>query len=318
MEFPTDLFKYIRYSSEKPEGYLYAFEESLFHKTAHLELQGKKWLSYYIIHDKKKLIQGHVFFHVEGKKANSPFRASFGGIELISSLDTRIIWQFIEHYEDDLKSRGIEEIKMVYPSLIHNLNGYSKVFDLLNKRKYSISLWETGACVKVDKEPFEQLMKYNEKKRFRKSKKEGFVEKLLPHSGAEAIYNFIKECRDKKDQELSMNFAQFQKTVDTFPDQFIFFALLHEEKIIAASVSIELKSSILYDFYHAHDESYDHISPVLHLADFIYRYCQNKGIKLIDFGTSAIDDQPNFPLLHFKERMGNLFTPKFGFSKRLS
>ncbi|MGK7392211.1 MAG: GNAT family N-acetyltransferase [Candidatus Cyclobacteriaceae bacterium M2_1C_046] len=317
MEFPTELFKHITYSTKIPEGYNYAFDISIFHTKDHLILQGDLFYSYFILHNKKKSVVGHVHFHIQDKMAFSPLKASFGGIECKTTLDARIIWSFIDYIEDQLSSLDISSIQMTFPSLYYNLTAYSKIFDVLNKKDYQIFKWETGACLTVSEKPFQDLIKYNEKKRFNRGKKLSYKEYKPALSKLPFIYDFIARSRKEKKQHISMGLDQLKVTVNEFPENFHLFAVNDEDKTIAASISILIKPGILYNFYQAHDADYDKHSPVLLLSDYMYRFCKENNITTLDFGTSALEDKPNFLLLHFKERIGTVLSPKFGFSKKL-
>jgi hypothetical protein len=53
------------------------------------------------------------------------------------------------------------------------------------------------------------------------------------------------------------------------------------------------------------------------IADYLYQGCQTCGIGLLDVGTSTIDVQPNFGLIHFKRALGFSESLKFQLEKRL-
>ena len=50
----------------------------------------------------------------------------------------------------------------------------------------------------------------------------------------------------------------------------------------------------------------------------LYEYCQEHNISLLDFGTSAVNNQPNFGLLNFKMRLGGIPSAKLTFQKMLA
>lgn len=88
---------------------------------------------------------------------------------------------------------------------------------------------------------------------------------------------------------------------------------------ISGDVGSSIKSSeILYNFYADHSEAYDHLSPVVLLVKALYEYCQQQGMSLLDYGTSAVDGQLNFGLLNFKLRLRGKPSPKLTFEKILS
>jgi hypothetical protein len=74
---------------------------------------------------------------------------------------------------------------------------------------------------------------------------------------------------------------------------------------------------VLYDFYHDHATAFDHLSPVALLVAGMYDFCNAQNIRLLDLGTSAVNDGPNFSLLTFKKFLGGNPTHKLTFEKIL-
>ena len=114
-----------------------------------------------------------------------------------------------------------------------------------------------------------------------------------------------------------MKFEALQETVNKFPDRYFLFSVHHRNKVVAASIAILVRKDILYDFYHDHLKAFDHLSPIVLLVDGIYEFCLTNNIRLLDLGTSALENKPNFSLLTFKTRLGGKPTPKFTFEKKL-
>jgi hypothetical protein len=106
-----------------------------------------------------------------------------------------------------------------------------------------------------------------------------------------------------------------KQTIAALPDHFLFFSLTNATGIAAAAIVICVSDSIWYTFYYAHDAEYNKVSPVVHLLDCIYACAAKEKVKLIDLGTSMVNDEVNKPLLHFKQSVGALTIPKFTFTK---
>ncbi|MDH5398520.1 MAG: hypothetical protein OEX02_10255, partial [Cyclobacteriaceae bacterium] len=70
------------------------------------------------------------------------------------------------------------------------------------------------------------------------------------------------------------------------------------------------------DFSHAHNNDYDKFSPVAFLFNGIYNYCLQNGLHYLDIGSSAIGQEPNFPLMTFKERAGGQPALKITWQKK--
>ena len=115
-----------------------------------------------------------------------------------------------------------------------------------------------------------------------------------------------------------MSYAQMKTVCDNFPEDFKLFGVYDNNALAAASISIMINKSILYNFYSAHAKQYDALSPVVRLMEGIYEHCQSDKIKIIDLGTSALNGRPNFGLLDFKLNLGASPSEKFTFEKILS
>lgn len=301
-----------------PQGYIYSFEASIFHDIKHLSHQGKEYLSFYILHEKKRNVLGHIFFHISNHTALSPLKASYGGIECSPSVDLRIIWKFIEYVEEQLRRNNIKSIKITLPPLVYELSSYSKISNSHFEKGYLIYKWETGACIEIKQNNYDTLLAEDEIRRLKKFKNEDLIIEVSPLSHIKEVYNFISKCRIEKRYNLSMSFDDVKQISDIFPDRFILFTIRNSYKIIAASIAIQVKEHILYNFFSAHDFHFNRLSPPLGLFEFMYEYCKENEIELLDLGTSHLEENPNFNLIHFKEHAGAILAPKFFFTKNLS
>jgi lipid II:glycine glycyltransferase (peptidoglycan interpeptide bridge formation enzyme) len=114
-----------------------------------------------------------------------------------------------------------------------------------------------------------------------------------------------------------MTLNELKKAFEQFPEHYVLFAVLHEGRLAAASIAIKIKENILYNFYSAHPNDYNHLSPVVMLIEGMYEFCQQNNVNLLDLGTSALEGKPNFSLLDFKLRLGAKPYAKLTFEKNL-
>lgn len=318
MESHTDLLKHIFFNRKIPEDYSYGFTPGFFHQEGHLKLQGLYYYQFYILHRKKRKVVGHIFFHQQDFRGVSPKKASYGGIETTNHLDLRIIFSFVEYFQEELKADGILEIQITLPPTIYNLNTYTKLQDIFFQKDYQLISSEIGATLIVAEDNFNDKISKHLKRRLKQCKEKNFKAAAEDISDLEKIYSFIKKCRRKKGQHLSMTFDEVLQTAEALPEGYKCFTLYDNDRLIAASLAIQISPSILYNFYSAHDAEYNKFSPMIMLFDYVYSYCIKKRIQMVDLGTSAISGKPNFSLLHFKEHLGAVFTPKHTYYKKLT
>lgn len=302
-----------------PADYRQDFKASIFHDERHLKLQAESgWQSFYILNQKHKAIAGVVHVHVKDHVAVSPLKASFGSFAFTESLPAEIMFRFIGFVENSLRTLGALKVTYVSPPTDYQSGQLQLLYVLLNSAGYQVQTAEAGAIIPVSHEPLETKMDDWEVRKLKQARDAGFIFTPCTKNPVDEIFQFILNARKEKGYSLSMTQVMLERTVEEFPDQFIFFEVMKGYERAAASIAIRVMDGILYNFYSAHHSRYDAWSPVVMLIDGMYGWCQQQGIRLLDFGTSALNNQPNFSLLDFKLRLGSHPTAKFTFVKDLA
>jgi hypothetical protein len=309
---------YIFYEGEPDSSYELDFEESLFNIYDHRLLQSKEgWVSFHVLNEKYKKTSASIHFIVVNDVARSPLRGPFGSIEFAETLPANVLFQFIEFVEDQLAKKNVKKIVIKNPpQLIHGNKAaifYTSLFNL----GYGVEDAEVGSVIQVNASPYHTLIDTWEKRRLRQADQGGLTLRELEISALGEVYDFIKKCRDEKGYKLSMSFAQLNEAALKFPSHYYLFGVYENNELAAASVAIRVKKNTLYNFYTAHNEKFDNLSPVVILIEGLYNYAAAKAIVFIDLGTSAIDGRPNFSLLNFKLNLGGEPTPKLTFAKNI-
>jgi hypothetical protein len=311
--------KYCFQAGALPPGYKPEFEISLFNNEKHRSLQSSgNWQSFYILNQKSKRISAAMHFHVYGNLAQSPLRSPFGSMEFSKEVSAELIFDFLKFVEASLKEQSISRIVIKnYPQ------AYAKdqsvlLHTFLVKLGYTIAKAEVGSVIEITPGPIRKFFHRSARRRLDKAKNAGLIVKKFGIRRSTEVFTFIQQCRAEKQYCCSMSLADFQKTVNLFPNHYVSFGVFDGHQLVAASITIRVKKNILYDFYHDHVSSYDHLSPVVLLVSAIYEFCQDKNIELLDLGTSTLNSAPNFSLLHFKKSLGCQFTSKLTFEKMIN
>ena len=301
-----------------PKGFKPDFESFLFNDEQHRLLQSPHgWQSYGLVREDKKKVLAVIHFYLENQIARSPYKAPFGSVEFSKTLQPKDLYDFLKSMENSLKNRGIKSIE------IKNLPGaYQPVSSsllevLLLNLGYHIQNAEISTSIAVLETKYDQRIEGWELRKLKQGKKAKLTFQEIPISWMGAVFEFIRACRAERQQSLSLTFAELTKTMAAFPENFILFGVYHRRELAAASISIRVNHRILYNFYSAHPRKLDSLSPVVTLMQGIYSWSQKKHIELIDLGTSALGDQPNFNLLDFKLRLSGSPSAKFTFKKDL-
>ncbi|MDH5597989.1 MAG: GNAT family N-acetyltransferase, partial [Cyclobacteriaceae bacterium] len=161
------------------------------------------------------------------------------------------------------------------------------------------------AVMIVNDTPFEKILADKEfLRKYKKCVKEDFPFVVESVEQLEEVYHFIEKQYKDKGYALSLMWDEIKNLSEMFPDRMKIFTVRKADKIIAASICIQPRQHILYDFYHAHDPQYNALSPVIYLIGKIYALAKDRGYHLLDLGSSQVDDGPDYPLLNFKQKLG--------------
>lgn len=302
-----------------PSGFTLAFKPALFNTPDFFSLQAESgWLSFYVLDVEGARAVAVMYVHLEDGHARTPLRAPFGSVESSGEMNPRTLFDFITYVEDQLKRRGASDFSIKNPPRGYDPEFISLLETFLLNRKYVLSSAEAGAVVAVTDTPFMKVIRHSEALRLRQARNAGFEFVLLPEDRLEAVYHFIAACHQVKGYSMSIALGDLRKTIDKFPDRYVLSAVMDQEHMRAAAVSIRVTDHILYNFMVNHEKRFNALSPPIMLMEGLYGYCQANQITLFDLGTSALDGDPNFSLLAFKLHMGAAPTTKFSFYKHLA
>jgi len=289
------------------------FEESLFNQQAHRFRQAHgHWKSFYILHHDDVVASCH--WNIDGQLAGSPQRAPYGFLEGRNDLPPSQLFDFLLFMVKALRAAGVQQLqfKMSPASYQENLNSLLLVF--LQNAGAVISTAEVSAIIEI-KHTLSQRMHPWARRKWRQAKDAGVV--VMRGDSSEGVYDFIAACRQAKGYQLSMTKAAFLEDVSLFPDRYLFFQAEAEGVMAAACIVVRARSDVWYTYAYDHASSFDSLSPVVLLMDFIHAHAKQEGVRIIDLGTSAIDNKPNFGLLDFKLHLGAVPAPKFSFQWKL-
>ena len=306
------------YEGELPEGYRYDFDLYLFNHPTNLKLQSKTGCnSFYALRKEKKQVLAHIHFFIENKSASSPYRNPFGSLEFSTSITPKEVFDFIGWIEKKLIDKGVKEIIIKSFPVGYNPHNSSMLNTFLINHGFQIQNAELSSLIDVaDKALLERMTSW-EKRKLRQS--DGAQLRFMPLTTDKAfdVYSFIRSCREERKQSISMTWDQVDMVVRTFSKKMFFFGVFDDQHMTAASLSFQINTKILYNFYSAHAKKYDSLSPAVMLVNGIYRFCQKEKFSFLDLGTSALKGKPNFTLLDFKMHLGAQPTSKLTFYKKI-
>jgi len=234
----------------------------------------------------------------------SPARGTFAGLSFSPDVKPRELFFFLEGVESSMRSRGAKCLEVLPPPQAHDTVAFAQQFYLLRSLGFEISQCDLNQSLEIDSRSLSDRMTYGNLKRLRKCTREGLIAQPLQISALPQVYETLAINRTSKGNNLSMTMAQLKSMIEMFPNDVILFGCPHGDRLAAAALCLRLSPMVLYVFYWGDRPDYSSHSPVVALADAVYRYGQEQGFRIMDVGTSTIDRAPNFGLLEFKRGLG--------------
>lgn len=264
------------------------------------------------------MLAGLIHVQVNNGRATSPYRSPFGSFLFSEALPETVLTDFVAYCESRLIEKKVHSINLKNQPEVYAPEKNQKLVEILTRFGYSIITEETSAVLPVTNKAFESGLHKSERKRLRKCRENSLGFELMSLEQLQKIYVFLEACREEKGYSLSMPFEDIKKLAAAFPERMLLTAVIDKNQIVAANISIRVYADVLYNFYHDHASEYDHLSPVVLLNEGLYQFCQTNNIRLLDLGTSNINDQVNESLLAFKLHLGAQPSRKLTFAKNLA
>lgn len=305
----------VTFTETRPEGYKQIYESYLYNSEAFVPLQlGPKTTccSFYAVDTLAKRIVGKVHFfkkyHDQENIYSSPLKSPFGSFELHPQLTNKQVDDFVQFVLDRLKEEEPAMIYIQHHAAIYHPENTARVKESLLKEDFKLKNAIPNHHIIIDQVLLENKIYRIEKRRLQKCQKAGFFFQEEEVPVLSNVYDFVLACRKEKGWRLSMSYDKLQETVSLFPDNYKLFSVYNGRHRIASTVAVLVNSRILYNFYAASLQNYDKYSPMVMLIHGLYQYSRQKGMKILDLGTSASDS-----LRLFKTHMGGGISFKFEF-----
>ncbi len=273
-------------------------------------------LHYYWFDTKSNSALAHVAFALEEGEAISPAKAPFGGIEFSNELPVQDLYTFIIFFEKDLQERKVKFLRFGQPP--ENHQNQVVLNKTLSDLSYKIKEERIFQGIPIEEGQLSPKMANMEQRRLRKCEKAGFEFKALGQHRLSKTYDVINGWRNAAHKPLSMSWQEIVDSRKANPNAYLPFAILDGDKLVAATIAIQVSESILYNFYPAHNPDYQKFSPMVMLINGLYAWSQSAGIDLIDLGSSYVDGKMSKSLFRFKSHVGGEESRALVFRKALS
>jgi lipid II:glycine glycyltransferase (peptidoglycan interpeptide bridge formation enzyme) len=187
--------------------------------------------------------------------------------------------------------------------------------NIFHRRGYIPTTPDLDYFLFIDEQPIWEKLKPSRRQRIHRCRREGITARTLEVPDFARAYEVILENRKSRGFPISMSFESLERMREVFPGRLLAFGAFKGEQMIASSICMEVNSSVFYVFYWGDLPGYEKFSPVTLLAEYIYDFAQERGFKLIDFGTATKDGDPIYGLINFKKEIGGFPSLKPGYQK---
>lgn len=279
--------------------------DSLFHLPAfHAMHREQRPGGYFELSDERKVRASIHFTALADGRWRSPARGTFGGLWADQEVGLAELQAFLVEVDARLRAAGAQRVEVLPMPQAHDPIGFARSVYLFRALGYGIESCDLNHSLQVDERPLPERMSYGNRKRLNKCLREGLVAQELAASELFQAYDALAANRQSKGYQLSMTLPQVQEMAERFSDRIVLFGVPTDGMLAAAALCLRLSSNLLYVFYWGDRPGFTTQSPVVALAECIYRFCQTNGIRLLDVGTSTLDRVPNHGLIQFKGGLG--------------
>ncbi len=245
----------------------------------------------------------------------NPARGTFAGYAT-RGLELEGLMDFHAAVENRLQQHGGCGMEILLPPQAHGTVAVAQQIYALRARGLSISRCDLNQSLEVSAVPLSERMSYGNRKRLNKCQREGHEARQVGLDALSEVYACIASNRAAKGYPMSMSLNALQDMATALPDSLVLFECRQNGRVSASAVCLRLDAQTLYVFYWGDAPGQSTHSPVVMVAEAIYTHCQREGVRLLDVGTSTIDTEPHFGLLHFKQGLGMAESLKFRMEKR--
>lgn len=278
-----------------------------------------KGLGKYFEWESKNKVQASIHFTPTTDHAlwRSPLLGTYGGISTAANTKLEALFPFYDAVENCLYEHGARKLEVLLAPFAHDNKVSTDTSYLLMCKGFKITKPDINHHIDITDKDFTELINYGNLKKLKKCYRDGMKSTQLPPYYLRSVHEVIRLNRAEKGIAISMNLKEMQEMVNLFPDRIKLFGCFDGKIMIAASICIQISPEVLYIFYWGDLPSHRTHSPIVAIAETIYKYSKENGVKILDAGTSSVGINPNFGLVNFKENLGFQSSLKLKMEKSL-
>jgi hypothetical protein len=244
-------------------------------------------------------------FYQVGGWLVSNHQATFGGFEMGLEASESNLISAIKALKAQANQKGLTGIKVTLWPHAYSPAQYDIQLSTWLASGFQVLYEDINYHIPVNGSPFTAQMHSMEARKLRRGIEAGLhcaqenTTKLVPE-----VLDLITKNREHRGYEISITESQLLKMLQdeqAFP---LFTTRTSEGLLIACNLCIRIADEILYTFQPADDIAHRSLSPSVLQHAFIYEWCQEQGITLLDLGITGQRGVATEGLAAFKTRLG--------------
>ena len=255
----------------------------------------------YLLNKNEKALVKCTFTITDGV-AMSPFRATYGSIEITPETQASSVREFLNRSTEYLIQLGCNAIQVIQPPECYSKD-QNIVSESLLDHGFELMYRDCDQYLEINS-LFDDIITPGELGKLKKCKRQGFQGKCEGIENLEESHHLIEQNLKRKGLPISMTFHQLREMFEIHPSHYLVFNVRDANTIVSTIVSIRITDEILYNFYHADHEAYQSHSPTVMAVAQVYEYARHNGFHILDLGVSSEKGEINQGLFRFKKALG--------------
>jgi len=294
-----------------PHNWALAFEPCLYYQNPHLALMPQPLQCFGWQQHGRGVVALLLVVAPKGQVAQSlPFRP-FGGIQAMPGIAPEQLAAFLTQVQAQLQQQGSTGLALRLPPPFYATGHAAWTEAIAQAQGFACTQALINHHIPITQQPFTAGLAPMEARRLQKGQAANL--QVVPTEGplnAQAVYQFIAQCRHEKNRPVSMDWPTFEATLEAVPHSFKLYSVMHQGQRVAATAMIKVSPAVWYNFLPASAGAASALSPMVFLLNHLYQQAQQAGASVLDLGVSVENNVPHWSLASFKAHVGGQPTIK--------
>jgi hypothetical protein len=240
----------------------------------------------------------------------TPGKATFGGFwpsQDIEEVDTRLAAVAYTSFFESFPQQ--KELKVILPPAVFCPAVFKPQREVLLEFEPKNITMDINFHVQVEDWSVDHLSKGNRKK-IRQFKESGGIVAFAGFDSIKECYEVLVENRSRRGVSLTMNYQDFENSLQSLSDDFMLICARLNMKIVATAYVVKILPDYWYVLFWGELPDYRSFSPVVSIFEFLMRQSQSNHIKILDLGISSVNGVVDEGLAKFKSNLGAISSEK--------